>query len=177
VELTASEDSQLSAQSFLTRYCKRCHGQTRWHRSEGTLSTFRSEYATPAPPQRASILVIDDDESILTILQKALAQDDHEVQLASSARRAIEFLGRGDYDLILSDIRMPEFDGKQLFAFLDQNMKEYRNKIIFLTGDTANPDTMQFLNSIGASYMPKPLDIPGLVTVVRRLLSMRKRTG
>ncbi|MBI3404764.1 MAG: response regulator, partial [Acidobacteria bacterium] len=146
IELSSSEDQRLQSQGFLTRFCNRCRGQSRWERQAAAASSFRSDLisAEPEPVKELSILVIDDDESILAVLEKALVAHGYDVKLANSARRAVELLGRGDYDLILSDVRMPEFDGKQLYTFLDQTMQEYRSRIVFLTGDTGNPETMKF---------------------------------
>jgi CheY-like chemotaxis protein len=170
-DISATEDSLLRAQGFLTRFCNRCHGQTRWTKVEGGHgSTFRAESVAPPPPKLASVLAIDDDDAILAILSKALSQEDCEVEMANSARRAIFLLGRGDYDLILSDIRMPDFDGKQLFAYLEQNMREYKGKVIFLTGDAQNPETAAFLQQSGCLYLDKPINIPLLLAFVRKRL-------
>ncbi|GEM_PF-4899879 len=171
-DLTATEDSQLRAQGFVTRFCNRCRGQTRWTRVQGPGgSSFRSESLPPPPPKLANVLAIDDDDSILAILAKALSQEDCEVQLANSARRAIELLARGDFDLILSDIRMPDFDGKQLFAYLQKNMREYHGKVIFLTGDAHNPDTARFLEQSGCLFLDKPINLPLLLAFVRKRLA------
>lgn len=166
-DLGATEEHTLEVQGYLTRYCNRCRGQSRWTREAGGAgSSFRDVFQS-APVHTPCILVIDDDQSILTILAKALSQADYNVELADSARKAIQLLSRDDYDLILSDIRMPEFDGKQLFEFLDQNQKEYRTKVIFLTGDTGNPDTVKFLEETQCPYFTKPLDLPKLLETLR----------
>jgi DNA-binding response OmpR family regulator len=81
--------------------------------------------------------------------------------MATSARQAVMLPARGDYDLILPDVRMSEFDGKQLFRFLDEHMPKYRNRLILLTGDTGNPETMLFLEKNRTPYLTKPLDIRG----------------
>jgi CheY-like chemotaxis protein len=172
-DIGATEERNLAAQGFLTRYCRRCAGQARWTRQESTVSSFRSEYLTPPPERAPSILLIDDDDSILAIVQKALSQEGYEVETANSGRRAIEVITRGDYDLILSDIRMPDFDGKQLFEFLDKNLAEYRTRVIFLTGDAGNPDTSQFLRDTQCPYLSKPVDIPALLELVNRRLAAR----
>lgn len=90
--------------------------------------------------------------------------------MATSGREAVTLLARGEYALILSDIRMPAFDGKQLFAFLDEHMPGLRDRVVFLTGDTASPDTLAFLNQVKRPYLSKPLDIPMLLKVIREAL-------
>lgn len=166
-DLSELEEHSLRTQSYLTRFCARCRGQTRWQGQAAAASSFRAEYATPAPPRQASLLLIDDDESILKILQTALGSQDYQLELANSARKAMQLLGRDDYDLVISDVRMPEFDGKQLFAFLDQNLPEYRSRVIFVTGDTANDETKLFLEQSHCPYLTKPLDLPKLLELVK----------
>ena len=174
-EISQMEEQHLQSQGFLTRYCNRCRGQIRWVQQQATVSSFRGgpATATTAAPLRASVLIIDDDESILAILRKALSNEEMELDLANSGRIAVQLLGRGDYDLVLSDVRMPEFDGKQLFQFLDQNLPEYRTKVIFLTGDTGNPDTLKFLEDSGCPYLSKPLDLPKLLELLRLKLEKK----
>ena len=160
----------LQARGNLVRYCKRCAGNTRWTAPEGAMPS-RFGRADLEELRGGHILLIDDDENILKILGKVLGAEKFELDVASSGREAILKLGREDYDLILSDIRMPELDGKQLFAFLDQNMPEYRSKVIFLTGDTANPDTMKFLEGTGCPYLTKPIEMPTLIHLLYQYFS------
>lgn len=174
-DLSEIEEQSLRMQNYLTRFCARCRGQTRWEgQPVAAGSGFRAEYAAPPPPQQASVLLIDDDEAILKILQKALGHDDYQLELANSARKATQLLSRGDYDLVISDVRMPEFDGKQLFAFLDQNLPEYRDRVIFVTGDTGNAETLEFLKQSQRPYLSKPLNLQRLLKLVRTVLKQNE---
>lgn len=160
----------LRTRSHLVRYCKQCAGNTRWTAPEGAAPVRLGRDALDEL-RGGHILLIDDDENILKVLGKVLGAEKFELDVASTGREAIRKLGREDYDLILSDIRMPELDGKQLFTFIDQNMPEYRAKVIFLTGDTGNPDTMKFLEATGCPYLTKPLDIPTLIRLLYQYFS------
>jgi len=166
VELTEFEQRNLRGQGFITRQCKECRGNTRWVRYEAAV-VARLADADQAGQLRGRVLLIDDDEAILNILQKALSRERFDLVAANSAREAITLLARGNYDVIVSDIRMPEFDGKELFRFLDRHMPELKEKVIFLTGDTGNPDTMQFLEEMQRPYLTKPIDMPALIELVR----------
>ncbi len=170
VILVPTELERLREAGTLARFCRECRGQTRWEFVEGPPPAHLAD-TEPEAPVRGSILLIDDDESILTILDKALSAEHFDVEVASSGREAVQLLARGEYSLILSDIRMPTFDGQQLFAFLDEHMPEAKEKVIFLTGDTGNPKTLDFLNQVKRPYLTKPLDIPTLIKMVREALS------
>jgi CheY-like chemotaxis protein len=167
--LSDSDRRTLRGLGYLSRYCRECRGNTRWllHESPGAARL------TEAPAEeevRARILLIDDDEAILTILGKALSREQFDLEMATSGRDAVTRLARGDYDIILSDIRMPNFDGKQLFEFLDEHLPEAKERVIFLTGDIGNPETLAFLEEAKRPYLPKPIDIPALLELVRPYL-------
>jgi DNA-binding response OmpR family regulator len=133
-----------------------------------------SERALVDPPKSEPgprVLLIDDDESILKIIGKALTASDCDVETADSARDAAMLLARGDYDAIISDIRMPNFDGTQLFQFLEKHLPDYKNRVIFLTGDTGNPATLEFLEKTGAPYLTKPIEIDDLLRLLRTVTS------
>ncbi len=160
----------LRTRGELIRYCRRCAGNSRWTAPEGVMPG-RFGRADLEELRGGHILLIDDDENILKVLGKVLGAEKFELDVASSGREAILKLGREDYDLILSDIRMPDLDGKELFAFIDQNMPEYRSKVIFLTGDTGNADTMKFLEGTGCPYLTKPIEIPTLIHMLYQYFS------
>jgi hypothetical protein len=62
---------------------------------------------------------------------------------------------------------MRDFDGKQLFQFLEDHLPECKDRVVFLTGDVGNPDTLSFLENVRRPYFAKPVDLPGLMTVLR----------
>jgi len=167
VDLNEVEVEKLRAQTGLTRYCKQCAGNTQWkeHGTPSTVRMTRSDVMQQAEEGK-KVLLIDDDDDILKVLGKVLSGLYFQLDAASTGRDAIRKLGRNDYDLILSDIRMPELDGKQLFAFLEENMPEYKERVIFLTGDTENPATMEFLIHANCPYLSKPIEIPTLLKLL-----------
>ncbi len=165
-----TEIERLRETGALTRFCHECRGQTRWEMLEGPPPAHLADRELEEH-LRGSILVIDDDESILSVLDKALSKEHFDVDVAGSGREAIQLLARGEYSLILSDIRMPNFDGQQLFQFLDEHMPEAKDKVIFLTGDTGNPKTLEFLDKVKRPYLTKPVDLPTLIKMVREALS------
>lgn len=177
-DLNEAELRTLQAERFITRYCRRCAGNTRWVsrtaaaarlERDAPIEGFRAAVTAPTGPKR--VLVIDDDPDILSVLGKILKSLGLELDVASSGREAIAKLARENYDLILSDIRMPDLDGQQLFEFLAQSMAEYKERVIFLTGDTGNPATMDFLHKSNCPYLTKPVEIPVLLSLLHHFFS------
>ena len=176
VLLTEVEERQLRAAGYLTRSCRECRGNTRWDPYQDLESVHLASTA-PEEELHGHILLIDDDEDFLRLLAKALGKEQYDLETADSARKAVQLLARGDYAVILSDIRMPDFDGKQLFEFLDQHLPELKNRVIFLTADTGNPETREFLRQAARPYLSKPIDLAALLQLVAQYVPSRRASS
>ena len=101
------------------------------------------------------VLIVDDDEFILTVASDIL-KGDFLICTAQSGEKALEFLKTGMPRLILLDINMPGMDGREAMRRIRQNDKWKRIPIIFLTADT-KPETEQECLVLGASdFITKP---------------------
>ena len=105
----------------------------------------------------ARILVTEDEDIVLETMQIMLEEGGHAVTCAANGREALKLLADGPYDLIVTDIVMPEVDGLEL---LTEVRKRYPDiKIIAVSGGgriSAN-DYLQTANVLGAdAVMPKP---------------------
>jgi two-component system NtrC family sensor kinase len=109
--------------------------------------------------EKKNILAIDDEQSILDILMNALQQDGHQVDVASNGRTGLSKVKASDYDLIITDIKMPDFDGKKFYEEVRKYNEELAKKIIFTTGDLANPETEAFLDKVSQPCIPKPFNL------------------
>ncbi len=165
VQLNEMQRRSLDLHNHIARVCSNCGGTTNW---EPVLTSGPIFSGGPAEVSGPRVLLIDDDEAILAVLRKALDSFHWDVETANSARDAAMSLTRTDYDVIVSDIRMPGFDGKQLFEFLDKHLPEYKKRVVFLTGDTGTPSTMEFLQKTGAPYLTKPVDLNALVEMIKK---------
>lgn len=136
--------------------CEQCGQPTSW---KLTLHRRAPRAASPhTGPLR--VLAVDDDEATLQILKRILSQR-YEAELASSADEVMNKLQTENFDVIVSDIRMPGFTGANLFRFLTVFMPEYATRVVFLTGDTSE-QTLQFLEESGCPYTFKPIDLQEL---------------
>src|SRR6185436_13977088 len=68
-----------------------------------------------APPVCARILIVEDEVTLAQLLVETLDADGHRVDIASNGLEALERIGATRYDLIISDLKMPHMDGRQLF--------------------------------------------------------------
>lgn len=120
---------------------------------------------------KAHILVIDDDAVACEFLQEALSLEGYEVKAYTSAREALKQDLSG-YDLLMSDIRMPEMDGLQ---FLEQVHKKWPNlPVILMTAYGSLETTMEAI-SLGAwDYISKPFSPEECRAIVKKVLEVRE---
>ena len=112
------------------------------------------------------ILVVDDEEDILDILARVLGAAGYQVDLASNGEKALERLALQDYDLIITNIRMPIMGGEEFYRRLTNSFPRMSHKVVFCTGDIANQDTQRFLGSTGAPVIFKPFQLRTVLEVV-----------
>ena len=118
----------------------------------------------PYPP--ATILVIDDEPSVVRALAGLLRRDGYRVSTASNGRHALAQLQVQPYDVIVCDLRMPELDGPAFYAILTRQYPALRQRVIFLTGDTGGEASRTFLTQCGRPWLRKP----SAITTIRRTI-------
>ena len=112
------------------------------------------------------ILIVDNEQDILDILTRVLASAGYDVDTASNGRLALEEASRRTYDLIITNIRMPVMDGKAFYRELRSSHPALSERVIFCTGDIANPTTRRFLRGAGAPVIFKPFALRTVLNVV-----------
>jgi PAS domain S-box-containing protein len=126
--------------------------------------------APDAPIRGGTILVVDDEPEIAGLLVDMLTADGHRVETAPNGVVALAKLGEQSYDLILSDLRMPELDGPGLYRELERRRPELLRRLIFITGDLLGPDTRAFVDRCGVPFLSKPFAFDEAHRVVQRAL-------
>ena len=123
-----------------------------------------------AEPAKGSVLIVDDEPGIITLLTQVLAGLGHTVTAATNGAEAMERIATGSYDVIVSDVRMPGMDGVKFFETLKNQNETLAHRIIFMTGDTVSPDTRAFLQDTGNPWLSKPFDIKQIIETVGDML-------
>jgi CheY-like chemotaxis protein len=129
---------------------------------------------TPVVVRRSRILVVDDEPGIAGVLSEVLQLDGHTVETVGNGEAALGKLAMGGYELILSDIRMPELDGPSLYRELERRDPRLLRRMIFLTGDTLSPGTREFLEKTGAPCLAKPFALNDVREIVQRVLQTQE---
>lgn len=119
---------------------------------------------------KTRILVVDDDAVACEFLQEALTRAGYEVETFTIAREALkQELAR--YDLLLSDIRMPDMDGLQFLRLVHEQRPEL--PVILMTAFGSLETTMEALR-FGADYISKPFSPDAIRSMVRKVLDVRE---
>ena len=120
----------------------------------------------------AHILIIDDDRQIRDVMKKWLTLGGHEVLTATNGIEGIKILNAFRFDLLITDIIMPECDGLEVIMSLMKRAEKPR--IIAMSGGAVNIDKEMILAAAGKMkvdrVLTKPLDYNELSTVVNELL-------
>ncbi|PYM65878.1 MAG: hypothetical protein DMD79_03950 [Candidatus Rokuibacteriota bacterium] len=150
-------------------------GQGARFRIELPVTAPEAEREEPAVARRAavrgkSILVVDDEADVAEVLAEILALDDHEVDVTLNGQVALDRILEKPYDLVFSDVRMPELDGPGLYQRLEELRHGLVRRFVFLTGDVLGPETRAFLERTGAPSVSKPFAASEIRRVLRRML-------
>jgi signal transduction histidine kinase len=119
-----------------------------------------------------TILIVDDEPSMVRGLTWLLRRDGYSVDTAPDGRTALARLQERVYDVILSDLRMPDLDGSDLYHALEQYPK-LQQRFVFVSGDTVSPETMAFFEQTGVHWLTKPFR----ASEVRRTIQQVLRAG
>lgn len=124
---------------------------------------------SPTPAPRAlRVLVVDDEPAILRSIDRLIGKA-HELTLASSGREALALLGaRGDFDLVLCDMMMPELSGIEVW---EQLTSVQRARFVFMTGGTFTDRAEAFMAAHTPSVLPKPFSAASLDDLLLRAQS------
>lgn len=127
-----------------------------------------SEAAGPSPG--LTLLVVDDEPEVASLLADMLGADGHQVDTAGSGEAALERLARRRYDLVLSDLRMPGIDGPGLYRELARHHPALTRRFVALTGDALSPAMDAFLAETRVPTVAKPFALADLRRVLREVL-------
>ena len=119
----------------------------------------------------AKILVIDDDELVQATVKAALELDDHDVALASDGLQGLDTFKREAFDLVITDIIMPEKEGIETIIELRQHKPDVKVIAISGGGRTSNQIFLDVAKKFGAvEVLSKPFTPKQLLAVVAKVL-------
>ena len=121
------------------------------------------------------VLIVDDEACISDLLSEMLRLLGYAPSQCFSPLAALRLLNEGDFDVILSDFRMPQMNGDEFYHKAVARRPELASRFVFLTGDTVNEDTQLFLKEHSRPHLSKPFELETVIEVITDVLSQQKR--
>ena len=134
--------------------------------------TFLSQDATSGEPRSAHILVVDDELMIRRILERILRRAGYHVSLARHGNEALALLQAEQFDVVISDISMPEGDGISLLAAMRNAQVDL--PVILVTGVPTAESAMRAVRLGAVGYLNKPVNRDTLLEEVQRAVQLNR---
>jgi signal transduction histidine kinase/CheY-like chemotaxis protein len=131
----------------------------------------QAEEAVPEPAvgKGPRLLIVDDEPEVGALLADILRRESSRIDIAASGQEALKLLGKRAYDAILTDLRMPEMDGPELYRQIEQRWPQRARQVIFITGDALSPTVQTFLEGTGQPYLEKPFAPAEVRSIVQEI--------
>ena len=119
----------------------------------------------------APVLLIEDEPAVMAYVCAALERSGYQVVTAASGADALVMLASGDFQGVVSDMRTPGgVDGAQVHAWIASHRPELAAKVVFITGDIANEETVATLQKTGAPCVEKPFLVQQFISIVEKTM-------
>lgn len=120
----------------------------------------------------ANILVVDDKDSMRNMLTETLIEEGHRVDSASDGRKAVDLVRNKSYDLVLTDLKMPNVDGLQLLSTVKEVAED--TSVIVMTAFGTIEDAVTAMRGGAFDFITKPFDTEHLCVLINRALENRR---
>jgi two-component system NtrC family sensor kinase len=117
------------------------------------------------------VLLIEDEPAVMSYVRAALERSGYSVVGTESGADGLKLLETGDFLGVVSDMRTPGgVDGADVHAWLAKHRPELAERIVFITGDIANEETVATLRRTGAPCVEKPFRVHQFISVVEKTM-------
>jgi two-component system NtrC family sensor kinase len=129
----------------------------------------------PLPVRAGRVLIVDDEEPLARLICDALSEDGHEAVFVGDGREALTLLAEEEFDLVISDIKMPGMGGERLVKEIERDHPDVLRRLLLITGDTMGADSEQLISRTRLEVLRKPFDLADLRQRVQSRLTADRR--
>jgi len=115
--------------------------------------------------------VVEDEQAFRQLLQESLSQEGYEVEAAADGSLALEALARQEFDVVISDIRMPVMDGLDLFGCAMKRWPGLGRRFVFITGGPLDEAARRVVTGSGSPCLFKPFGLEDLNAALGEVLA------
>jgi len=124
--------------------------------------------------QNLRVLAVDDEEIMGYLIQRVVKSWGFKVDWVTNCETALKKIDEIQYDVILSDFKMPQMSGEKFYHEIAKKKQGLINRLVFITGDTVNTKTIKFFKSINVPYLTKPFEIQKLKETISKIVSKKQ---
>ncbi len=121
--------------------------------------------------EETGVLIVDDENLITKLIEKSMRTAGYRTEIAFNGKEAIKCLDKDHYDLVISDVSMPEMDGIDLTKIIKS---KYSSDVIIITGQIDQYEYVQFIKFGASDFIKKPIDTEELLLRAKRVLKERQ---
>lgn len=122
-------------------------------------------------PSVLPVLLIEDEPAVMAYVRAALERSGYPVVCCESGAEALGLLVNGEFLGVVSDMRTPGgVDGGQVHAWITEHRPDLASRVVFITGDIANEETVATLRATGAPCVEKPFRVQQFIDVVSKAM-------
>jgi len=125
--------------------------------------------ATPEARTGLHILVVDDEEAVSGFLVELLTARGHRVNTAADVPEALQKIAREELDLIISDMKMPNGTGRDVYRAATEKTSGMARRFIFITGNGTTEETLRFGKETGVPILEKPFTVGEIDRAIARV--------
>jgi CheY-like chemotaxis protein len=122
-------------------------------------------------PAGLPVLLIEDEPAVMAYVRAVLERNGYSVVCTESGIDALGLLERGEFQGVVSDMRTPGgVDGGDVYAWIAEHRPQLAPRLVFITGDIANEETVATLQKTGAPCVEKPFRVKQFISVVEKTM-------
>jgi DNA-binding NtrC family response regulator len=128
---------------------------------------------TPSARKRATppVLLIEDEPAVMALVRTTLERSGFTVVCTESGIEGLRLLESGEFMGVISDMRTPGgVDGAGVHSWIVEHRPELASKIVLITGDIADEETVAKLRATGAPWVEKPFRVQQFISVVEKTM-------
>ncbi|MEK6766738.1 MAG: response regulator, partial [Planctomycetota bacterium] len=116
--------------------------------------------------ENPKILIIDDERDICTSLKYVLSTKGYIVDVARTAGKGVEKIKKNHFNLVLLDMRLPDYDGIKVLEKIKEISPD--TEVVILTAYADIKSVIEAMEKNAFSYLPKPFEIPHLISILEK---------
>ena len=124
-------------------------------------------------PSNFSVLVVDDEQTIRQILARIVRRDGYTVEEAVNGKDALEKMSANRFDLVITDVKMPEIGGLELLAKIKSDYPD--TKVVIITSHVGDTTSSQVLSAGADQFIEKPFKNFEISRTLSDLMSISKK--